>query len=148
MRKMQGYFEKIWSAAPGADENKLWKLFSWIEESGFPETNLPEEYILLLKESNGGDFTNGQREYQLLSVEEVIAYYEAYSFPLYMPYAFPFAMDGCGNFYVFDLRENGTGVYAVSSGNMGWTDDECCRIADSFLECLQQTELLEDILLR
>ncbi len=60
---------------------------------------------MLMSESNGGVYMSGKREYQFLSLGEVPGYYETYMFYRFMPFAFPFAMDGCGNFYIFNFKE-------------------------------------------
>ena len=137
-------FEKIWNRKTGIDEEQLHKLKLLLKENNFPICDLPDTYIELLKESNGGDFTTGNREYQLFSVEEAMQAYESYKFSIYMPFAFPFAMDGCGNFYIFNLRNKDACVYAVSSGDLEWK--ECHKIADSFLHCLEQKESLDEII--
>lgn len=61
-----------------------------------------------------------------------------YHFYEFMPFAYPFAMDGCGNFYIFNLRYEDVSVYAVCAGDMGWEEDECYFVANSFKECLSQ----------
>lgn len=137
-------FEKIWCRKAGADNEQLCRLNLWLKENNFPVCDLPNTYKELLKESNGGDFTTGNREYQLFSVEEIIQTYEAYKFSIYMPFAFPLAMDGCGNFYILNLRNKDDCIYAVSAGDLEW--DECHKIADNFLHCLEQKETLDEIL--
>lgn len=131
-------FEKVYVSGEKASDEELNILYQWLRDNSFPCCCLPQDYLNLIKESNGGDFMNGEREYQFLSTDKIIEYYHAYMFPLFMPYAFPFAMDGCGNFYIFNLRKNDECVYAVSAGDMGWKEDECVKIADNFMECLGQ----------
>ena len=138
-------FEKIWQREPGADEVQLEKVYSFLRDNQFPVCELPDTYIELLKESNGGDFTTGNREYQLFSAEETLQAYQSYNFSVYMSFAFPFAMDGCGNFYIFNLREKDDCIYAVSSSDLEW--DECHKIANNLMQCFGQNESLDDILL-
>lgn len=116
------------AANPPVDENKLSELLKWLR--GFPDTELPDEYTAFLRESNGGDLVKNGRELQMFAAEEIPEYYAAYKFPVYMPYALPFAMDGNGNFYVFNKREHDNCIYLVAAGNMGW--DECFPIAENF----------------
>ncbi len=137
-------FEKTVIANEKAEEEDFAELSEWLAESDFPNTTLPKDYKTLISESNGGDFVKGEREYQFLSLKEVAEYYDAYGFADFMPFAFPFAMDGCGNFFLFDFRANDGKVYGVSSGDMGWDDDQCFQIADSFIECLAQTDLITE----
>lgn len=131
-------FERVYISGEKASYEELNILYQWLRDNSFPCCCLPQDYLNLIKESNGGDFMNGEREYQFLSTDRIIEYYHAYMFQLFMPYAFPFAMDGCGNFYIFNLRENDECVYAVSAGDMGWEEDECVKIAGNFMECLKQ----------
>lgn len=118
-------------------EHQLTELRRWFSDSGFPDAEIPEEYIKFLRESNGGDFLKNGREIQMFAVGEISEYYAAYSFSVYMPYALPFAMDGCGNFYIFNKRGRDDGIYLVAAGNMGWDDDECFLLAESFGEFIK-----------
>lgn len=142
--QMLEFFETIYCTNSEVKDDELKELYRWIEKNKFPQKSLPYDYISLMHESNGGIYMNGEREYQFLSLKEVTEYYEAYMFSEYMPYAYPFAMDGCGNFYVFNLRTDDECVYAVSAGNMGWESDECYKIAKTFKECLTQKQLLDN----
>ena len=139
-------FEKVWQRESGADETQLDELYNFLKSNHFPFCELPDTYIELLKESNGGDFTTGNREYQLFSAEETLQAYQSYNFSVYMPFSFPFAMDGCGNFYIFNLREKDDCVYAVSAGDLEW--EECYKIADYLVQCFRQKESLDDIFSR
>ena len=137
-------FEKVWQRESGADEVQLGKAYRFLRDNQFPVCELPDTYIELLKESNGGDFTTGNRECQLFSTEETLQAYQTYNFSVYMPFAFPFAMDGCGNFYIFNLREKDDCIYAVSAGDLEW--DECHKIANDLIQCLSQKESLDEIM--
>ena len=136
-------FEIIYSTNKKANDEDWKILFEWLTENNFPNTIFPESYVLLMSESNGGNYISGEREYQFLSLKEVTEYYEAYMFSKYMPFAFPFAMDGCGNFYIFNLKSTDKNIYCVSAGNMGWEQDEYFHVANNFEECLSQKDLLE-----
>ena len=137
-------FDKVWHAEKGAEKLQFQKLHNWVREKGFPACDFPDSYIELLKESNGGDFMTGEREYQLGSIDETMQTYEDYSFARYMPYALPFAMDGCGNFYIINMRRKDDCIYAVSSGDLEW--EMCCKIADNLEECLTQNTLIDELL--
>ena len=137
--------EKVeWKRESGADEVQLDKLYNFLKSNQFPICELSHTYIELLNESNGGDFTIGNREYQLLSAEEALQAYQSYNFSIYMPFAFPFAMDGCGNFYIFNLREKDDCIYAVSASDLEW--EASCMIAENLIQCFRQKEALDDIL--
>ena len=138
---MLEYFDSLWSVSPRAAEEEIARLQAQLTAAGFPSVWLPAAYLDLLRESNGGDFAKGAREYQFFSAEEVLENYEAYQFARYMPFAFPFAMDGRGHFYVFDLRARDESVYLVHASDLGW-QDEARRIADDLNACLRQEEAL------
>ncbi|GGG88746.1 SMI1/KNR4 family protein [Paenibacillus radicis (ex Gao et al. 2016)] len=113
-----------------------------------PQKALPASYLEFLRYSNGGEFGNGDRHFQFFSAEELRSMMLAYEFPEYMPDAVPFAMDGCGNHYVWDMRsDRDDGEYPIlvaSSGNLGYED--CIQIADSFVElCLGTTSADEEL---
>lgn len=129
----------------GALEQDFKNLSSWLQTKGSHSKNICEDYIAFIKESNGGIFTYGNREYQFLSLNEIVEYYEIYKFSLYMPLALPFAMDGRGNFYLFDMRKESNNIYGVHSVNIGWREDECFIIANSFTEMLEQKILLDEL---
>ena len=68
----------------------------------------------------------------------------AYELPEYMEFSISFAMDGCGNHLVFDMRkrtENGEyPILAVHSGNLGYEDSRL--IGNSFIEvCMGRTPI-------
>lgn len=143
---MLDYFEKTWKQDTGANKAQIADIENWLKGQAFPYPVLPATLTELLLESNGGTFTCGQREYQVFSAAELQTLYESYQFDKYMPFALPWAMDGCGNFYLFNLRNEDCAVYAVSAGNLGWGPDECYRIADSLEDCLGQVNPLDDLM--
>jgi hypothetical protein len=69
-------------------------------------------------------------------------------FPEWMQGAIPFALDGGGVFYVFDMREKAkNGEYPIlisEAGNLGYHDAKL--IANSFLEVCQGTINVEELL--
>jgi len=58
----------------------------------------------------------------------------AYHVPQYMPGALPFAMDGGGGFYLFDLRADAIDgeypIFFAHAGNLGW--DDAVPVAQTF----------------
>lgn len=70
-----------------------------------PRGIVPPIYLSFLAWSNGGFFLYGQREWNMLRAEELREYLLMYDFPATLPDALPFATDGSGGFYLFDLRE-------------------------------------------
>ncbi|GAB3256031.1 SMI1/KNR4 family protein [Kineosporia babensis] len=76
------------------------------------------------------------------SPEQMAGFYETYEFGIYMPGAWPFALDGGGGFFALDLRaitssstENAPVVWA-HSGNLGWGEDEYVSVAADFNQLL------------
>ncbi|MFT9850229.1 SMI1/KNR4 family protein [Aneurinibacillus sp. REN35] len=150
-------FEVEYSKRKGAAENKIKEFLScWnrdlsVEESeGFkeytshtvftclkmPNKPLPNSYIDFLRYADGGDFQNGERYFQFFNTNDFREMNLAYLFPLWMPNAVSFAMDGCGNHYIFDMREEmKDGEYPIiisHSGNLGFEDARL--LGSSFLE--------------
>ncbi|MEE4568890.1 SMI1/KNR4 family protein [Paenibacillus polymyxa] len=101
-----------------------------------PQGQFPDRYIELLKYSNGGEFQNGERYFQFFNTEDLREMNLAYELPEYMPGAVSFAMDGSGNHYMFDMREekrnNEYPILFAHSGSLGY--DECEQVAHSFME--------------
>lgn len=136
---------RVYEARPGATEAQIAALTGRLGEAGFPVCELPAEYVDLLRRWNGGNFGVGEREYQLFSAQEVVPNYDLYEFATYMPYALPFAMDGNGWFYLFDLRRVDPAVYACQTGCLSWDEDDCFRVAPTLSECLEQPQPLDEL---
>lgn len=126
--------------------HSCWKPFDatkWL----IPDRPVSRSYLEFLSWSNGGEFRQGNRWLQFLPALDpshgVRAMLLAYQLPQYMPGAIPFAFDGGGIFYLFDMRQVASnGEYPIvcsQSGNLGWEPDECVQIAESFLEVCQGT---------
>jgi hypothetical protein len=106
-----------------------------------PDRPLPPSYLSFLGWSNGGQFRTGRRWFDpffpaLDKVHGVRAMLVAYFLPQWLPGALPFAFDGGGTFYLFDMRRAARrGEYPVvcsHAGNLGWEPDACIQIAKSF----------------
>ncbi|KKO52851.1 SMI1/KNR4 family protein [Paenibacillus sp. DMB20] len=122
-------------------------MYKPIDPSGWklPQRAFPDSYIDFLKYSNGGEFQNGDRYFQFFGTEDFREMNFAYELPEYMPFAVSFGMDGSGNHYLFDMREepknNEYPILVSHSGNLGY--DDCQYAADSFIElCTKKCELL------
>ncbi len=113
-----------------------------------PVKRLPAAYLDFLKFSNGGEFGNGERHFQFFGTESLRSMMLAYEFPEYMPGAIPFAMDGCGHHYAWDMRHDPEGdeypIFVSHSGNLGYED--AAQIAETFMELCQGKISAEDIL--
>jgi len=106
-----------------------------------PDRPLPPAYLSLLRWSNGGEFRTGERLFQFFPAIDpqhgVRAMMLGYRIPEYMPGAIPVAFDGCGTFYLLDMRQPAVaGEYPVvtsHAGCLGWEEDECGQVADSLV---------------
>lgn len=114
---------------------------------------LPVSYLNFLQWSNGGEFRTGERRFQFFPVLDplhgVRAMLLAYHLPQHLPETVPFAFNGSGTFYLFDMRNSAiAGEYAViccQAGNLGWEPDQFMRVADSFLAACQGTIDVDDL---
>jgi hypothetical protein len=102
-----------------------------------PTNPLPPAYLDILRWSNGGSFWSGDRRFDpFFSASEIRPYLVGYQMPQFMPDAIPFAFDGGGNFYLFDMRRPSIGgeypILFVGSGNLGYND--AVLVATSFVE--------------
>ena len=108
-----------------------------------PVRPLPRAYLDFLRHSNGGAFRQGARWFDaFLATHEVRAWLLDYHLPQYVPGLVPFAMDGSGGFYLFDMRgePDAQGEYPIRFGHASALDyDETTRIAGSFLDACRGT---------
>jgi hypothetical protein len=112
----------------------------------FPQRQLPCSYIEFIQYSNGGEFQTGDRYFQYFSIKEFREYNLAYEFPEYMKFAVSFGMDGCGNHYIFDMREEmKNNEYPILVAHSGYLDYEgSVKVADSFLELCKGRTSMDD----
>ena len=102
-----------------------------------PAGPLPQAYLEFLLWANGGWFVNGRRAFDpLLPLQEVRGFVLNYEFPHYMPGALPFALDGGGGFYTFDLRSprGPAPVLWTHASDLGF--ESARPVATSFRDCL------------
>ena len=109
-----------------------------------PATPLPASYLDFLRWSNGGEFLNGDRCFSpFFAAGQVRGYLLGYNIPQYMPGAVPFAFDGGGRFYLFDMRQGPIDgeypVLFVGAGNLGY--DDAVHAGTSFIDaCTRSTD--------
>lgn len=107
-----------------------------------PRGALPQTYLDFLRWSNGGAFRKGTKWFNpIFKTDEVRGYTLSYELPEWMPGALPFAFDGGGTFYVFDMRQPPQdGEYPVlvsHAGNLGFDPDNSVQVGATFLEACQ-----------
>ncbi|MDQ1924612.1 SMI1/KNR4 family protein [Massilia pseudoviolaceinigra] len=110
--------------------------------------DLPSSYVALLTKSNGGGIVIGNREIAFFDALTLRDYLVDYQFPVYMPGALPFGLNGGGVFYVFDMREAPVDgefpILAAASGNLEY--DSSPTIAHSLQQLLSDLTNIEDFL--
>lgn len=107
-----------------------------------PTKPLPPSYLAFLCWSNGGSFFNDDRSFDpFFSAAKIRGYLLGYHVPQYMPGAMPFAFDGGGRFYLFDMRLDPVGgeypILFVGSGNLNY--DDAVLVAPSFPDACRGT---------
>jgi hypothetical protein len=102
-----------------------------------PDRPIPESYISFVRWSNGGDFTNGKRYFQMYGTGLRRMMLDR-NIPQHMPGALPFAFNGGGVMYLFDMRESAVdGEYPIlcaSAGCLTFDPHYSPRVAGSFPE--------------
>lgn len=127
-----------------------WKPFDPTEWT-IPNRPFPPAYLSLLRWSNGADCSTGDNLFQFFPALDachgVRAMLLGYHVPEYLPGFVPFAFDGCGTFYLFDMRQAADdSEYPIAychSGCLGLEDSE--KIADSFLAVCKGEWISEDV---
>jgi hypothetical protein len=113
-----------------------------------PRRPLPASFVDFLCWSDGGEFQNGERLFQFLSAAELRSYLLSYHVPQYMPLSQPFALNGGGCFYLFDMRSPPLGgeypILFVGCGALGY--DEAVVLGDSFERVVKDGSNPEDVL--
>lgn len=57
--KMIEHFAMIYSKNKGATNDDFKSLYKWLRAQNFPSQRIPEDYKILISESNGGTFYMG-----------------------------------------------------------------------------------------
>jgi len=113
-----------------------------------PARPLSSSFLDFLRWSNGGWARTGKREFGFFSTFDLREMMLAYHIPQYMPYAIPFAFNGGGFFYLFDLRKEPVDdeypIVCAAAGNLGWNPDENAFVAATFhAACIGITNIEE-----
>jgi len=119
-----------------------------------PTRPLPPQYLSLLKWSNGAWCRSGEREFGFFPTFDangcgVRDSMLAYHVPQYMPGALPFAFNGGGTFYLFDMREDAVGgeypVVCCHAGSLSWDWGSDFVVAASFEEACRDKVNVEEL---
>jgi hypothetical protein len=114
-----------------------------------PEGPLPESYLSFLRWSDGGEFRNCDRLLQFFPALDPIHGVRimtlVYLVPERSPGLLPFAFDGGGIFYAFDMRMRPDhGEYNIVAAECGYPHTPGF-LASTFLEACQSRQSLEDV---
>jgi hypothetical protein len=105
-----------------------------------PDRPVPASYVSFLRWSDGGTFRNGDRYFQMYGTGLRQMMIDR-NIPQYMPRALPFAFNGGGVMYMFDMRKKAIkGEYPIicaSAGCLTFDPHYSPRVANSFLEVCQ-----------
>jgi hypothetical protein len=118
-----------------------------------PSRPLPPSYRSFLRWSNGGQFGNVERWFQLFPAIDdghgVRAMLLAYQLPEYMPGTLPIAFNGGGVFYLLDMRQPAVGgeypLVAAHAGYLAWEPRAWRFVADTFPDACRGTTNIEDL---
>lgn len=115
-----------------------------------PDRPISQQYRQFLQVANGGWARTGEREFGFFGIDDVRSMLLAYHVPQYMPQALPFALNGGGVFYLFDMRQPARDseypIVCASAGNLGWGDDEHLFLAEHFVAACQGKCNVEDLM--
>jgi len=109
-----------------------------------PVGPLPVSHVSLLRWSDGGELSRGRRTFSpMVPHRELRSLLLDWFFPEHLPGCLPFAMDGGGVFYAFDMRQprldGDYPVLAVHAATLRW--NEVTAVATNFVEtCLGRNE--------
>ena len=107
-------------------------------ERGAP---LPEDYVLFLRETNGGEGFVGPNAYIILwRAEELAKWNQAYEVSTYAPGLFLFGSDGGGEAFAFDMRTEKRPVVSVPF--VGMELSVVTQMAPRFEEFLEELSRL------
>ena len=102
-----------------------------------PDRPVPASYVSFLQWSDGGHFRNGDRCFQMCGTGLRQMALDCL-LPEFMPGALPFAFNGGGVMYLFDMRRPAdAGEYPIvcaRAGSFSWKPGCLARVADGFVE--------------
>jgi hypothetical protein len=123
------------------DEPEKWKL---------PNRPLPKAYLSFLRWSNGGWFRNGSRLIQFFPalgpVHGVRTMMLAYGVPHRAPRILPFAFNGGGIFYAFDMRRPAVrDEYPIVAKECGSSLSALCQLEPGFMMACRAVRSIDEI---
>ena len=104
-----------------------------------PPLKLPDEYIELLHYSNGGQIIQGDIDFGFFSPDTIREFYISYGFAVSAPAFLPIALDGGGNFYVYDTRQPANfPILLMSAATIGYGADCWIFLGDTLASVLSR----------
>lgn len=112
-----------------------------------PDCELAPDFKDFLRWSNGGWARTGEREFGFFDIAGIRDYMLRYLFPEYMPGVVPFAFNGGGVFYAFDVRKPTENEYPIVAAASGVLDFHSSPILGlKFIDACRGRDNIEDIL--
>ncbi len=108
---------------------------------------LPNEYIELLRISNGGTIVNGNQEFGFFDLKAIRDFYLCYGFLIWEPNMLPIAFNGGGTFYTYKFINNSENpkIYGVHSSCIG-DEEYTCFLGNTLDEVLSKNTDIDDVI--
>ncbi|TPN86796.1 SMI1/KNR4 family protein [Aquimarina algicola] len=109
------------------------------------DLKLPNEYIELLRYSNGGAIINKDREFGFFDINTIREFYINYGFLVNAPNILPIAFNGGGTFYGYKFSGNDKKpiICGVHASCIGFEEDTCF-LGNTLDEVLNKTYDIDD----
>jgi len=138
---------------PYPESDPLHAVWKRLDPAGWtiPDAPFPPSYLSLLRWTNGGECRTGENWFMFFPANDPVhgvrAMMLGYYLPEYLPGFVPFAFDGCGTFYLFDMRQPAVeGEYPIVCCHAGELDPpETAKIAEKLLAACQGRWEWEDV---
>ncbi|MCH8147401.1 MAG: SMI1/KNR4 family protein [Planctomycetes bacterium] len=168
--KWASIFDEVLDHPDGADDNVIEAFLSTVQQPlsdgelawlndiqpepvrwKIPDDPIPASYLSFLRWSNGGEFRNGERLLQFLpaldAVHGVRVTMLAYGVPYFKPGILPFAFNGGGIFYAFDMRLKApaSGEFPIVAAECGGLPGAIFPLADTFVAACRDKRSIEDL---
>ena len=124
--------------------NEIKEYFNYFVDKIFPIS-----FLNFLKYCNIQEIENGKRYFVFYSLKDIRDLTISYSYPKWLKGGVPFASNGGGKHYVFDMRQNSINgeypIYAVDLCNLGWETNGIYLLGNTFLEVVTGKKDVDDL---